>query len=83
MLGTDLIRVLLLAILGESRHGKDTERQNSTEQPHGWLEEKEETRTRGAVQRSLATAGVGYKYGGERKNCGRQPTPLRPRTDVS
>ena len=31
-----LIRVLLLAVLGEGRKGEDTERQDGAEQPHGW-----------------------------------------------
>ena len=37
MSGTDLIRVLLLTLLGEGREGKDPQRQSSAEQPHGLL----------------------------------------------
>lgn len=32
---TDLVRVLLLAVLGQDGKCADTERQKSTEQPHG------------------------------------------------
>ena len=43
MSGTDLIRVLLLAVLGEDGERADTERQEGTEQPHGWGERRSST----------------------------------------
>ena len=56
MSGTDLIRVLLLAVLGEDGERADTERQEGTEQPHGWGERRSSTTaTRGCCRRLRRT----------------------------